>query len=61
MSHDISPIFLKERQLEMVRELLMDKNSKSYLADVDRERLHNLYNSCSRPTGHGGGDKSPGK
>lgn len=45
----------------MVRELLMDKNSKSYLADVDRERLHNLYNGCSRPTGHGGGDKSPGK
>ncbi|XP_025095541.1 rac GTPase-activating protein 1-like isoform X2 [Pomacea canaliculata] len=50
-----------ERQLEMVRELLMDKNSKSYLADADRERLHNLYNGCSRPTGHGGGDKSPGK
>ncbi|KAK7111103.1 rac GTPase-activating protein 1-like isoform X2 [Littorina saxatilis] len=43
-----------ERQLDVIRELLMDKNSKSQLHEVDRERLHTLYNSYVRTA-----DKSP--
>ncbi|KAL8598326.1 hypothetical protein ACOMHN_047647 [Nucella lapillus] len=37
-----------ERQLDVIRELLTDKNSKSQLHEIDRERLHTLYNSYVR-------------
>ncbi|XP_076465331.1 rac GTPase-activating protein 1-like [Babylonia areolata] len=37
-----------ERQLDVIRELLTDKNSKSQLHEMDRERLHTLYNSYVR-------------
>lgn len=37
-----------EHQLDVIRELLMDKNSKSQLDENDRERLHTLYNSYAK-------------
>jgi hypothetical protein len=48
---------VQEHQLDVIRDLLMDRNSKSHLDDNDRERLHSLYNSYAR-TSHIG-DKSP--
>ena len=41
----------------MIRDLLTDKNSKSQLHEVDRERLHTLYNSYVRNSHVA--DKSP--
>ena len=50
-SHPVSSAFVvvhQEQQLDVIRELLMDKNSKSQLHEMDRERLHTLYNSFAR-------------